>query len=264
MLIDSHAHLDNAQFDADREHVVRRALEAGVRVISIATDLRSSHKGLEIARKYELHCTAGLHPHEADQFVGDETLEQLRRLLTEPEVIAIGEIGLDYFKEYAPRESQQRAFRAQLALAQELRKPVVVHLREATEDLLAILRECAPHPRPLSLQGRGERLRGVVHSFTGDWGLAQELLALGFYLSVNGIVTFEKSQALRAAVARIPLERLLLETDCPYLAPVPMRGKRNEPSFVHYVAQTVAQIKKLSLDEIAQATTQNARALFGF
>jgi TatD DNase family protein len=250
MLIDSHAHLDSPRFDADREHVVRRALEAGVGVISIATDLRSGYKSLEIACKYELHCTAGLHPHEADQFAGLETLDQLRKLLAEPEVVAVGEVGLDYFKEYAPRQTQHKALRAQLALALELNKPVVVHLRDAAEDLLQILREHSG-------------VRGVVHSFTGDWALAQRVLDLGLYLSVNGIVTFEKSQTLREAVVQIPLERLLVETDCPYLAPVPMRGKRNEPSFVRYVAQTVAQIKKLSLDDIARATTRNTQEVFG-
>ncbi|MCS6902780.1 MAG: TatD family hydrolase [Candidatus Bipolaricaulota bacterium] len=251
MLIDSHAHLDNSQFDADREHVVRRALDAHVTIISIATDIPSGWKTLEIARQYELRCTTGIHPHHAEQFSGDETLQQLRRLLSQPEVVALGEIGLDYFKEYAPRQSQQKAFRAQLALAQELNKPVVIHLRDAADDLLKILSE---HPR----------VRGVVHSFTGDWALAQKLLNLGFYLSVNGIVTFEKSQPLREAVAQIPLERLLVETDAPYLAPVPMRGKRNEPSFVRHVAQTVAQVKRVSVDEVAEATTRNAQALFGF
>jgi TatD DNase family protein len=206
MLIDSHAHLDSPQFDPDREHVVRRALEANVKIISIATDVPSSHKTLEIARKYELRCAVGVHPHEAEQFSEEETLAQLRRLCAEPEVVAVGEIGLDYFKEYAPRSAQQRAFRAQLAIAQELHKPVVIHLRDAAEDLLQILKE---HPG----------VRGVVHSFTGDWALAQELLDLGMYLSVNGIVTFERSHALRETVAKIPIERLLLETDCPYLAP---------------------------------------------
>lgn len=250
MLIDSHAHLDSSQFDADREHVVRRALDADVRIISIATDVASSWKTLEIARKYELVCTAGIHPHQAEQF-SEEALKQLRKLCAEPEVVAVGEIGLDYFKEYAPRASQQRAFRAQLELARELNKPVVIHLRDAADDLLQILAEHAG-------------VRGVVHSFTGEWALAQKLLELGFYLSVNGIVTFQKSQALRDAVAQIPLEKLLVETDCPYLAPVPMRGKRNEPSFVRYVAQAVAHIKKISLDAVAQATARNARALFGF
>ncbi|MFN4218717.1 MAG: TatD family hydrolase [Candidatus Bipolaricaulia bacterium] len=251
MLIDSHAHLDSPQFDGDREHVVRRALEANVKIISIATDIASSWKTLEIARKYELRCTVGVHPHQAEQFSEDETLQQLRKLCAAPEVVAIGEIGLDYFKEYAPRQSQQRAFRAQLELAQELSKPVVIHLRDATEDLLKIL-------------GEHRGVRGVVHSFTGDWALAQRVLDLGLYLSVNGIVTFEKSQALRDAVAQIPLERLLLETDCPYVAPVPLRGTRNEPSFVRYVAQAVAHIKRISFDEVAQATTRNAQALFGF
>lgn len=250
MLIDSHAHLDSSQFDADREHVIRHALEANVKIISIATDVASSRKTLEIARKYELRCTAGIHPHEAEQFAGEETLHQLRALLAEPEVVAVGEIGLDYWKEYAPRETQQKALKAQLALALELNKPVVIHLRGAAEDLLKILRA---HPG----------VQGVIHSFTEDWALAQKLLELGFYLSVNGIVTFEKSQALRDAVAKIPLERLLLETDCPYLAPVPMRGQRNEPSFVRYVAQTVAQIKKRSLDDIARATTHNTQEVFG-
>jgi TatD DNase family protein len=263
MLMDSHAHLDSSQFDADREQVIRRARQADVAVISIATDISSSWKTLEIARTYGLRCTAGIHPHEAEQFIGEETLGQLRKLCAQPEVVAIGEIGLDYCKEYTPRESQQKAFRAQLALAQELRKPVVIHLRDATDDLLAILCEYDPHPRPLSLEGRGERLRGVVHSFTEDWALAQELLALGFSLSVNGIVTFERSQRLRDAVAQIPLERLLVETDSPYLAPVPVRGRRNEPSFVRYVAQTVAQIKRISFDGVAQATTRNAQEVFG-
>lgn len=251
MLVDSHAHLDSPQFDADREHVVRRALEANIKIISIATDIASSWKTLEIARKYELRCTVGLHPHEAGQFQGEETVSQLRALCSNPEVVAIGEIGLDYFKEYAPRQAQQAAFRAQLALACELNKPVVIHLRDAADDLFQILSDY-----------RG--VRGVIHSFTGDWALAQTLLELGFYLSVNGIVTFEKALSLREAVAKMPLERLLLETDCPYLAPVPMRGKRNEPSFVRYVAQAVAQIKGLSLDEVAQATTRNAKALLGF
>ncbi|MCS6937461.1 MAG: TatD family hydrolase [Candidatus Bipolaricaulota bacterium] len=251
MLVDSHAHLDSPQFDADREHVIRRALEANVRIISIATEMQSSWKTVEIARKYELRCTVGIHPHQAQQFSGEETLAQLRTLCAAPQVVAVGEIGLDYFKEYAPRATQQKALRAQLALAQELNKPVVIHLRDAAEDLLEIL-------------GEHRGVRGVVHSFTGDWALAQRLLALGFYLSVNGIVTFEKSQALREAVAQIPLERLLVETDAPYLAPVPMRGRRNEPSFVRYVAQTVAQIKRVSVDEVAEATTRNAQALFGF
>lgn len=250
MLVDSHAHLDSSQFDADREHVVRRALEQDVTIISIATDIASSWKTLEIARKYELRCAVGIHPHQAEQF-SEEALKQLRKLCAEPEVVAVGEIGLDYFKEYAPRASQQRAFRAQLELARELNKPVVIHLRDAANDLLQILAEHAG-------------VRGVVHSFTGEWALAQKLLELGFYLSVNGIVTFQKSQALRDAVAQIPLEKLLVETDCPYLAPVPMRGKRNEPSFVRYVAQAVAHIKKISLDAVAQATARNARALFGF
>lgn len=249
MLIDSHAHLDSPQFDADREQVIQRALKANVGIISIATDVASSWKTLEIARKYELVCAVGVHPHEAEQF-SEEALGQLRALCAAPEVVAIGEIGLDYFKEYAPRASQQRAFRAQLALAIELNKPVVIHLRDAAEDLLKIL-------------GEHRGVRGVVHSFTGDWALAQKLLELGLYLSVNGIVTFEKSQTLRDAVAQVPLERLLIETDCPYLAPVPMRGRRNEPSFVRYVAHAVAQIKKTSPDAIAQATTRNAQALFG-
>lgn len=249
MLIDSHAHLDNAQFDPDREQIVARARAANTDIISIATDLRSSQKTLLIARKYELHCTAGLHPHEAAQF-HDETISQLRVFFREPEVIAVGETGLDYFKEYAPRALQQKAFRAQLELALVLSKPVVIHLRDAADDLLKILRE-----------HRG--VRGVVHSFTGALALAQELLALGFYLSVNGMVTFAKSNDLRAAVERIPCERLLIETDSPYLAPAPLRGRRNEPSFVRYVAQTVAQIKRLSPEEVARLTTRNAQEVFG-
>ncbi len=253
-LIDSHAHLDSKQFNADRAEVIHRALEADIQIITMGTDLDSSEQAVRLAHKYGIFAAVGIHPHEAGRFAKDDQLDpkvltQLEALLTEARVVAVGEIGLDYFKNYSPRQSQLVGFREQLALARRLKRPVVIHDRDADEDLLQILRD--------------SDTIGVVHSFTGDVALARRILDLGFYLGVNGIVTFPKSNILREAVKAIPLERLLVETDSPYLAPVPQRGKRNEPLYVRHVAECVAQLRKISLEKLAEVTTENSVTLFG-
>jgi TatD DNase family protein len=252
-LIDTHAHLDSTQFDPDREEVIHRALGAGIQIITMGTDLDSSEQAVQLAQTYGIFAAVGVHPHEAHRFVNDRQLDaavpaQLETLLQEERVVAMGEIGLDSFKNYSPHEAQLIAFQEQLALAQRLKKPVVIHNREARGDLLKILKDA--------------NVAGVVHSFTGDGALAQEILSLGFYIGINGIITFPKSQALREAVKEIPLERLLLETDAPYLAPIPQRGRRNEPLYVRHVAECVAQIRSLPLEKLAEVTTKNAQRLF--
>lgn len=254
MIIDAHAHLDSKQFDPDREEVIQRALEAGIQIITMGTDLLSSEQAVHLAQKHGIYAAVGVHPHEARLFVKDDqldpkALEHLEALLREDRVVAIGEIGLDHFKDHSPRPSQLLLFQAQLELAQSLKKPVVIHNRQAEGDLLSLLRKF--------------KVRGVVHSFTGDEGLARKILDLGFYLGINGIITFTKSVSLREAVRAIALERLLLETDAPYLAPIPHRGRRNQPLYVRQVAECMAQIRRLSLEELAEATTQNAIRLFG-
>ncbi len=254
-LIDTHAHLDAAEFAGDLSEVIERARRAEVQIISVSTDLDSAEATVELARRYKLRCAVGIHPHLAERYVHDgrfapESLDRLTGLAQQRQVVAIGEIGLDYYKNYAPREAQLVIFRAQLALARQVELPVVIHLREAALEVLAELRR---------LPG----LRGVIHSFTGDAELAQQIEALGFYLSLNGIVTFGKESSLRQAAQQISLERLLLETDSPYLAPVPWRGKRNEPLYLRQVAEFVAELRGLTPEALAQATSENARRLFG-
>ena len=252
-LTDTHAHLDARQFEPDREAVIERALTASIQIITMGTDLDSSEQAVALAHKHGIFAAVGIHPHEAHRFVRGAQLDpnaltKLETLLQDERVSAIGEIGLDYFKDYSPREAQLIAFREQLALAQRLKRPVVIHNREAEGDVLALLKSSDTF--------------GVVHSFTGDTALARKILDLGFYLGINGIVTFPKSQALCEAVKAIPLDRLLIETDSPYLAPVPQRGKRNEPLYVRHVAECVAQLGNLSLGELAAITLENAQQLF--
>ncbi len=255
-LVDTHAHLDAPPFDGDREAVVQRAREAGIAVVTMGTDLESSRRAVELAERYApwVWAAVGVHPHEARRYVhkgrfDPRALEELERLLQRERVVAVGEIGLDYFKEFSPRDAQTIALEAQLELAQRCEKPVVLHNRDSEGDLIPVLKRYS--------------VGGVWHSFTGDRALLERVLELGLYVGVNGIVTFPKSQALQEAVRAAPLDKLVVETDAPYLAPVPHRGKRNEPLFVRDVAAFVARLKGLPLEGLARATTQNARALFG-
>ena len=250
-LTDTHAHLDFPQFDDDREEVIARALAAGVGIIiNVGTDLASSRRAVTLAEAYpQIYAAVGVHPHDAKTLT-DEALAELGELARHPKVVAIGEIGLDFYRDLSPRNVQREAFERQLALAQELGKPVIIHDREAHAEVMAILR-------------RWPGLRGVLHCFSGDLDMAHEAIEMGFYISVAGPVTFKNARRLPEIVRQLPLERLLIETDCPYLAPHPYRGRRNEPAYVRLVAQKVAELKGMSLERVARVTTANARQLFG-
>ena len=252
VLIDTHVHLQLEQFDADRAAVIGRAVAAGVtRMITIATDLASSRQGIALAETHdELFAAVGIHPNDCVN-AADADYEELRELARHPRVVAIGEIGLDYYWNAAPPEAQRRAFVRQLALARELQKPVIIHNREAGAAILQTLAD----------EGIGG-LRGVFHCFSEDAAYARHVLELGCHLSFTGNLTYKKSVLPEVAV-EIPLDRLLLETDAPFMSPVPHRGKRNEPAFVVHVAEMLAAIKKKPEDEIANITTMNARRLFG-
>ncbi|HEY68398.1 MAG TPA: TatD family hydrolase [Thermoflexia bacterium] len=249
-LIDSHAHLNFPQFDADREAVIARARKAGlVAILNVGTDLASSRAAVKLAEKYDfLYAAVGVHPHDA-RTLTPTVLDELRRLARHPKVVAIGEIGLDYYRDLSPRPMQQWAFADQLALAAELGLPVVVHSREAHDDVLATL--------------QGWDGVGVLHSYSAGPERLEEVLELGFYIGISGPVTFPKANRLRAVAAAVPLERLLVETDCPYLTPEPHRGRRNEPAYVQYVVEAVARARETSPKAVARATADNARRLFG-
>jgi TatD DNase family protein len=249
-LVDSHAHLDFPQFDDDRDAVIRRAREAGLVVIlNVGADLPSSRAAVALAEQYDLiYAAVGVHPHDAVT-VTLAVLDELRTLARRPKVVAVGEIGLDYYRDLSPRPEQRRAFADQLALAAELDLPVVVHSREAHDDVLAAL--------------RGWTGSGVLHSYSAGPERLEEVLGLGFSIGVSGPVTFRKADQLRAVAAAVPLERLLVETDCPYLTPAPYPSKRNEPAYVRYVVEAVARARGVPAEAVAQATAANARRLFG-
>lgn len=256
MLIDTHAHLDDARYDADRDAVIARAREAGVNAfITIGCDLATSRAAVELASRYPfVYAAVGVHPHEVKQ-IEDGWYDELRRLAGHDKVVAYGEIGLDYHYNHSPPKLQRERFREQVGLARELGLPIVIHTREAQEDTVAILKE-----------ERADETGGVFHCFSGDAWLAQEALALGFYLSFSGVLTFRNAAPLQAIARTVPLDRLLVETDCPYLTPVPHRGQRNEPAFVKLVAEQLAGLRAppegLDREDIARITSDNARRLF--
>lgn len=252
-LVDSHCHLDDEKFDADREATIARAREAGVeRMLAIATgdgppDLEVA---LRLARQHEfIYATIGVHPHDAAKAT-PETFDRLGELAREPKVLAIGEIGLDYHYDFSPRDVQRRVFTQQLELAARAQRPIVIHTREAWEETLALVRD---HGLPFG---------GIMHCFTGGPKEAEQALEFGFHLSFGGILTFPKADAVRQAAALTPEDRLLVETDSPYLAPVPHRGKRNEPSFVVETARRLAELRDVTSEEIGQITTRNFDRLF--
>jgi len=250
-LIDTHAHVHIDRFDADRAAVLERARAAGVqRIVEIGYDLPSSRAALALAHEHSLlAATAGIQPHYASE-TGDAELDGLRELLAAPPIVALGEIGLDYYHNRAPRDAQMRLFRQQLELARGLDLPVVIHSRDAQDDTVQLLAEAA----------RG--LQIVMHAFSGGWAYAAACLELGAYLSFAGPVTFRKAGELHDVVRRVPLERMLAETDCPYLSPEPYRGKRNEPARVALVVQRIAELRGDSADNIADAVWANAHRVF--
>jgi TatD DNase family protein len=261
-LVDSHVHLDDSKFDPDREAVIERALAAGVeRMMAIGTgtgppDLETA---IRLAERYPfIVATIGVHPHDASKAT-PETFARLRDLAAHPKVAAIGEIGLDYHYDFSPRDVQRSVFRTQLEIAAEAGKPVVIHSRESWPDTMATI---ASVPLvPLVGQAVPPAHCGILHCFTGDPQQAREALALGFHLAFGGVLTFPNAQAVREAARITPPDRLLLETDCPYLAPLPHRGQRNEPAFVVEVARRLAEVRGCTLDEIAAHTTRNFERL---
>jgi TatD DNase family protein len=255
MLVDSHCHLDSEQFDADREAVIERALAAGVeRMVAIGTgdgppDLEA---GLRLAEGHAAFlATVGIHPHDASK-AGEDVYKRLGELLRHPRVIALGEIGLDYHYDFSPRGTQRDIFVEQMRLARDARKPIVIHTREAWEDTLALLEQ---HWAPGGLPA-------VMHCFSGSPAEAVRCLAIGCYLSFGGILTFPRATELREVARTAPADRILVETDAPYLAPVPKRGKRNEPAFVFDTARKLAETRGETLESVAATTTRNFERLF--
>ncbi len=252
-MIDTHCHIHDRKYDADREAVVERARAAGVSaMLTVGEDLADSARAISTAQRYGIAAAAGIHPHEARNAPAE--LAPLRALLEDPRVIAVGEMGLDYYYDHSPRDAQARVLRAQLAVARDAGLPVVFHLRDAFDDFVAILRE----------EWAGT-MRGVVHCFTGT---AEQALIytgeFGLLLGIGGVVTFPNAEPVREAVCAAGIGSVVLETDCPYLAPVPMRGKRNEPAFLQYTAARVAALLGMSPAEVSTRTDANARRLFGF
>jgi TatD DNase family protein len=252
MLIDSHCHLDDLRYDADREATIGRARAAGVgHFVTIGCDLETSRAAVTLAKQNPLiSATVGVHPHEA-KLIQEGWYDELRVLAQSNRVVAYGEIGLDYHYDHSPRDVQRTRFREQVQLARELRLPIVIHTREAQEDTIAILKE----------EKAGE-LGGVFHCFSGDAWLAKDALDLGFYLSFSGVITFQNALMLRDIVKTVPLDRILVETDSPYLTPAPHRGKRNEPAYVRFVAEKIAELHGMSVEQVEEAATQNTKRLF--
>jgi TatD DNase family protein len=250
-LIDTHCHIDLDSFDDDRDRVLQRALEAGVSDLLVigfeperwraAECLAASHENIWVA--------AGLHPNSAKQF-SDDIMNQIAEQVRRPEVVAIGETGIDQYWDHAPLDLQRAAFQAQIQLAIELDVPFIVHQRDAEVEVLKILRSF------------GRPLNGVLHCFTGDWHYAQEILELGMHIGLGGAITFKSRTDLHEAAARVPLDRIVLETDAPFMAPVPYRGKRNEPAYVRNVAVRLAELKDSGVECIAEVTSNNASQLF--
>jgi TatD DNase family protein len=252
MLIDSHCHIDDARFDADREAMIQRARDAEIaHFVTIGCDLKTSRAAVALAQRHPfISATVGVHPHEV-KHIQDGWYDELQALAKSKGVVAYGEIGLDYHYDHSPREIQRQRFREQLRLARELRLPIIIHTREAQEDTITILK-----------QEKAGEVGGVFHCFTGDAWLAKDALDLGFYLSFSGVITFQNATMLRDIVKTVPLDRILVETDSPYLTPVPHRGKRNEPAYVRHVAEKLAEIHGISVETVEQATSENTKRLF--
>lgn len=251
-MIDTHAHLNDSKFEHDLDDVICRAAEAGVsRIVVCGYDIPSSVQAVETASRCEsVYASVGVHPHDATRF-DDESAGRIVELSRVAKVIAVGEIGLDFHYDFSPRDDQVRAFEAQISLAGELGLPIIVHSRESNPEALQVLRASASNI-----------VGCVFHCFSGDEAFAREVLDAGFYIGVDGPVTYRASGKLRRVVEMCPIDRLLVETDCPYLSPVPHRGKRNEPAFVRYVLEECARVKGMTFEQIEQITDHNVRTLF--
>lgn len=251
LIFDTHAHYDDEQFDADREELLGKRLPAaGVcGILNMGSDLESCRQTLALVRRYDfIYGAVGIHP-ECARDLPEDWLSTIRDMLLQEKIVAVGEIGLDYhWLDECPKERQQEVFAAQLALANELSLPVAVHDREAHADTLRFLKEYRP--------------KGVVHCYSGSWEMARELLSLGFYLGIGGVVTFKNARHVVEVAQKMPLDRLLLETDAPYMAPVPHRGKRNDSSLIAFIAEKIAELRGVAAEEILTAARENTEALF--
>lgn len=252
MLFDTHAHFDDERFDDDRDEVIRKAHESGVSyILNASSDMDSSRKSMALADKYDfIYAAVGVHPHSAGEMKEDD-LETLAGYASHPKVVAIGEIGLDYYYDNSPRNVQKYWFARQIRLAREVGLPVVIHDRDAHEDTLAIIKA----------EGASE-VGGVFHCYTGSVEMAKEVLKNNFYIALGGAVTFKNARKLLDVAKFVPEDRLLIETDCPYMTPEPYRGKRNDSGYVRLVAEKIAELRGVTFEEIAQITAQNARRLF--
>lgn len=254
MLIDSHAHIDEEKYDNDREEVLENARSAGIElIINPASDEESSRRAVALSEKYPMvYAAVGFHPHDAKSYNFKEHGQMLREWAKKDKVIAIGEIGLDYHYDLSPRDIQQSVFVDQLMIAKEIALPVVIHNRESMEDMLRLLKEYF-----------SPEVGGVMHSYSGSVEMARIFLDMGFYLSISGTLTFKNARKLPEVVAMMPLNRLLVETDSPYMTPTPHRGKRNEPAYVRFIAEEVARIRGMSIENLEEITTENTKRVFG-
>lgn len=251
-LIDSHCHLDMEAYEKDLDEIIERAIQGGVsEIITIGINKSSSTKAVELAKHYpSVYAAVGIHPHDAAK-ISNNDFDAIASLAAHEKVVAYGEIGLDYAKLYSPKDRQQEIFSDQLAMAKELDLPVIIHDREAHEDTLRILKQHAPFPAG-----------GVMHCFSGDTAFARQVVDFGFSISIPGIVTFKNAKALHKVVCEVPLQSMLIETDGPFLTPVPYRGKRNMPELLFYTAHKIAELRKTTLAVVADQTTKNTRTLF--
>lgn len=250
MLIDAHAHLDDEAFDADRDHVIQKIMEAGIMVINAGSDIKTSDFSVELSQKHDfIYACIGIHPHEAAK-AGGNYIETLRQMAECEKVVAIGEIGLDYHYDFCDRNAQKKVFLEQLELAKELDLPVVVHDREAHQDTLEILKKSGIK-------------KGLMHCYSASLEMAEEFMKLGFYFSFGGTLTFKNARRPKEVASKLPLDKILLETDCPYLTPEPHRGKRNDPTKIEIIACALAKLRGLPAEEVEKAAEANARELFG-
>lgn len=250
MLFDTHAHMNDPAFDADREEVLLGLKDKGIDLMmNVGCCLASSKDCVAMAQKYPfVYASVGTHPDSADE-VDDAVLEQYRQMVQQPKVLAIGEIGLDYYYETIPREVQQKAFRMQMALARELDMPVIVHERNAHDDGMRIVKEF-------------KGVTGVFHCYSGSAEMARQLVDMGWYIGFTGVLTFKNARKAVETAERIPLDRIVLETDCPFMAPEPFRGKRNDPGYLYKMAERLAEIRGISVEQVCAVTTENAKRLY--
>jgi len=251
MYFDTHAHYCDKRFNDDRDELLASMPESGVSLIlNAGSSLRSSKQSVELANKYSfIYASVGVHPHDSKS-MNDNTVYELQELLSDPKAVAVGEIGLDYHYDFSPRDVQKKHFREQLDLAGSLKLPVIVHERESLQDTLDMIREY-------------KDLRGVLHCFSGSWETAKIVLDLGWYLSFGGVITFKNARRALEVIEKMPLDRIMLETDCPYLSPEPLRGRRNSSLNLKYIAEKISEVRRMTVEEVATTTTENGKRFFG-